>query len=118
VSELEMENERLRRGNNEVGRLEATIREYENRLALTSQEIERLNLMVKSKLAEISDSEQQTRRSSLEATDYKQRLKVVTDENSSLRRNLQELEGRLETSSGELTLRFNSELETLRRSLS
>ena len=68
------ENEGLSRKMQELSNSNRKIAEYEGKISILSQEIERLNGILKSKLAEISNSEEKCRSRDNEIVTYQRKL--------------------------------------------
>jgi len=72
VRQTQQENDELRRRLQELGDANRKLAEYDNRIALLSQEIERLNTMLRSKVEELSG--------------WESRFRALQQENDGLRR--------------------------------
>ena len=80
MKQIGQENEELRRRLQELGDVNRKVAEYENRIALMSQEIERLNVALRGKMEELSG--------------WENKYITLQQENENLRRNQSLLESR------------------------
>ena len=87
VQRLNNDNEQLRKDLNEV---DSSRLQYENRIALMSQEIERLNGVLRGKLQELKEAELKLQRAGGESNETKQRLAMLSGENEDLKLRLLE----------------------------
>ena len=81
MKQMGQENEELRRRLQELGDVNRKVAEYENRIALMSQEIERLNVALRGKMEELSG--------------WENKYITLQQENENLRRNQSQLESKL-----------------------
>ena len=81
MKQIGQENEELRRRLQELGDVNRKVAEYENRIALMSQEIERLNVALRGKMEELSG--------------WENKYITLQQENENLRRNQSQLESKL-----------------------
>ena len=81
MKQIGQENEELRRRLQELGDVNRKVAEYENRIALMSQEIERLNVALRGKMEELSG--------------WENKYITLQQENENLRRNQSLLESKL-----------------------
>ena len=106
------ENEELRRRLNELAEVNRKVAEYENKIALLSQEIERLNGNLRNKVEEISNWENRNR-------EWENKWARVNQENEELKRRLNDLaeaNRRLAEYESKITL-LSQELERLNGNL-
>lgn len=75
VNQLQKENEDLRRKLLETGDLNRKISEYENRIALLSQEIERLNSLTRGKSDDANKYEMSLKNLQFEFDNYKKQVR-------------------------------------------